>query len=47
MHRLPWAGVDRVFAVSNFVRDRLVANGVPASRVRTTSDPSRVRRGFI
>ncbi|HEY8549106.1 MAG TPA: glycosyltransferase [Vicinamibacterales bacterium] len=35
MHRLPWAGVDRVFAVSNFVRDRLVANGVPASRVRT------------
>jgi glycosyltransferase involved in cell wall biosynthesis len=34
-NRLPWAGVDRVFAVSDFVRDRLLANGVPPDRVRT------------
>ena len=35
VNRLPWAGVDRVFAVSDFVRDRLLANGVPPDRVRT------------
>ena len=34
-NRLPWASVDRVFAVSDFVRNRLLANGVPSSRVRT------------
>jgi glycosyltransferase involved in cell wall biosynthesis len=34
--RVPFAGVDRVFAVSDFVRNRLVArNGLPPSRVRT------------
>jgi glycosyltransferase involved in cell wall biosynthesis len=33
--RLPWASVDRVFAVSDFVRARLIAQGTPPSRVRT------------